>query len=244
MSFADAFFDGTATLGGIDAQRVDEPDLEHWLTNPPTPSTPHRQAAVLVTAAPMGRLLDVFRPDVLVDARMRKRITPESQRGLAPLVIGLGPNFAAAENCDIAIETQWGDHLGDVVEEGHTRGLAGEPRSFDGHARDRFVYAPTAGRFDTAATLGERVESGQRLAAIGPRDLAAPMSGIVRGLTHDAVWVEQGTKVIEVDPRMDPATAFGIGERPRRISDGTAAAIDRHQPRPLPMSPTREHTDR
>jgi xanthine dehydrogenase accessory factor len=42
---------------------------------------------------------------VLVDARMRRREVPEEQRGIAPLTIGLGPNFVAGGNVDIAIET-------------------------------------------------------------------------------------------------------------------------------------------
>jgi hypothetical protein len=38
----------------------------------------------------------------VIDARMRKRAVPEGQRGLAPLTIGLGPNFIAGENVDVA----------------------------------------------------------------------------------------------------------------------------------------------
>ena len=38
-------------------------------------------------------------------ALMRKRTVPEIQRGVAPLTIGLGPNFVASENVDVAIET-------------------------------------------------------------------------------------------------------------------------------------------
>ena len=55
--------------------------------------------------------------------------------------------------------------------------------------------------------------------------LAAPLSGVIRGLTHSGVPVAVGTKIIEVDPRGDPAAVFGLGERPRRIAEGVCRAV-------------------
>jgi xanthine dehydrogenase accessory factor len=48
---------------------------------------------------------------------------------------------------------------------------------------------------------------------------------VLRGLTHTGVDVAQRTKVIEVDPRGDPAAAFGLGERPKRIAEGVLKAL-------------------
>ena len=48
---------------------------------------------------------------------------------------------------------------------------------------------------------------------------------MIRGLTHSGVPVAVGTKIIEVDPRGDPAAVFGLGERPRRIAEGVCRAI-------------------
>ena len=61
-------------------------------------------------AIPMVRVdlpatLAAIRPDVLIDARMRKREIPERQAGLAPLTIGLGPNFLAGLSTDLVVET-------------------------------------------------------------------------------------------------------------------------------------------
>ena len=173
----------------------------------------------------LGDVLAALLPDVLVDARMRKRARPGTQRGLAPLTIGLGPNFVAGETVDVAIETQWGDELGAVVRDGATKALGGEPRSFAGHARDRFVYAPVSGVMRTGAEISQRVGAGEVVATIGDEELRAPLDGIVRGLTHDGVPVAQDAKVLEVDPRGDPAKVFGIGPRPRRIADGVLEAM-------------------
>jgi xanthine dehydrogenase accessory factor len=176
-------------------------------------------------------VLAVLDPEVLVDARMRKRAHPEPQLELAPLTIGLGPNFVAGQTTHLAIETRWGDELGTVITSGPTQELAGEPRSFDGHARDRFVYAPAAGVFRTAAAIGQRVRAGDPVATLEGIQLTAPLDGILRGLTHDGVPIEAGTKVVEVDPRGEIRAVIGLGPRPKRIADGVAAAIELAQAR-------------
>ncbi|MDQ6775706.1 MAG: xanthine dehydrogenase [Actinomycetota bacterium] len=218
MAFTDAIFDGNCDLEGVKARRVDDlAVLAQALVD---------RAAVPVTTDEIAAVLAALRPDVLVDARMRKRAHPESQLALAPLTIGLGPNFVAGETTHLAIETRWGDELGTVITTGATQPLAGEPRSFAGHARDRFIYAPTGGVFKTGATIGQRVQSGELVARIDREELRAPLDGILRGLTHDAVPVEAGAKVVEVDPRGEMKAVIGLGPRPQRIAEGVAAAIE------------------
>lgn len=214
MAFADAMFDGACELDGVRARRVD--DVADLLPG---------AGEVALTAAPLADVLAAVEPDVLVDARMRKRAQPESQRGLAPLTIGLGPNFVAGETTDLAIETQWGDDLGTIVERGPTQRLGGEPRAFEGHARDRFVYAPAAGIMRTRAQIAQPVTAGETVAAIDDEPLLAPLDGILRGLVHDGVPVDAGAKVLEVDPRGDVGKVVGIGPRPRRIAAGVLAAL-------------------
>ncbi len=214
MAFADAIFDGTCELAGIRARRIDDVRL----LRPGDGEVP-------VTTAELDGVLAALAPDVLVDARMRKRAQPEPQRGLAPLTIGLGPNFVAGETTHLAIETQWGDELGNIVTEGPTKPLGGEPRSFEGHARDRFVYAPVAGIMRTQATIAQRVAAGERVAAIGDAELRAPLAGILRGLVPDGVPVAAGAKVVEVDPRGELTKVFGIGPRPRRLAEGVLEAM-------------------
>jgi xanthine dehydrogenase accessory factor len=112
-----------------------------------------------------------------------------------------------------------------VLRAGATRSLGGEPRSFDGVGRERFVYAPVGGVLRTSASIAQRVRAGEIVATIGASQLAAPLDGILRGLTHDGVAVEQGAKVLEVDPRGDPSKVVGLGARPRRIAEGVLRAI-------------------
>ena len=217
MAFADAIFEGSVHWAGVQAIRVDEfSHLEDMLTS-------SRVLPVLV--ADFDHLLNAYQPQVLIDARMRKHQQPETQRSLAALTIGLGPNFIAGENVDIAIETSWGDALGHFIFSGPTRPLEGEPRALGGHARDRYVYAPQAGLFRSAANIGDDVQQGQVIAWVDSIPLQAPLTGRLRGLTHTGVPVTKGTKVIEVDPRGENAEISGIAERPKRIAEGVLRAI-------------------
>jgi xanthine dehydrogenase accessory factor len=218
MAFADAIFDGLARLGDVLAKRARDPDDLPYMVR--------CGRAVPVSRDEFSEILALLRPDVLVDARMRKRHRPERQIGVAPLTIGLGPNFIAGETTDIAVETGWGDDLGRVIPKGSTRPLQGEPSPIAGVARERYVYSPAAGILITDRTIGERVMAGTAVAAVGHLTLSAPISGCIRGLTHDGARVEVGTKVIEIDPRNDPALVFGLGDRPRTIASSVLSVVN------------------
>jgi xanthine dehydrogenase accessory factor len=219
MAFADAVFDGWATLDGITALRVKTAvELRHAL---------NAGDVVPTMVKPFSEVIKAATWSAVIDARMRKRAVPEGQRGLAPLTIGLGPNFIAGETVDLAIETMWGERLGAIIEAGATLPLGGEPRPISGVGRARFVYAPAAGGFKTSARIGDCVEKNAVVATIGEIPLHAPIDGVLRGLTRSGVEVTVRTKVIEVDPRCDPAAAFGMGERPRRIAEGVLKALAR-----------------
>lgn len=160
--------------------------------------------------------------------------TQNGRASLAPLTVGLGPNFVAGGTVDLVAETSWGERLGTLLTVGACAPFAGEPRTYGGHARDRFIYAPTAGVFCTACRIAQPVEAGQVVATLGGVELRATLAGVLRGLTRDGVAVEAGAKCIEVDPRGDVALVTGIGERPAAIAAGLLADIETsRRPRPV-----------
>lgn len=218
QSFADAAFDGVATLEGVSTHLIDAP--VSWAQQASA-------GTIALTLRPLDDFAGTLAPAVWIDARMRKRAVPEDQRGLAPLVIGLGPNFVAgvASNCniDIGVETAYGDMLGQVIETGPTSAFAGEPKPIGGYGRERYVYAPVAGIFHTSLHIGDSVVEGETVAHIDATPVAAPKSGILRGLVRDGVPVAQGMKVVEVVPV--GAKVFGVGERPAAIAAGVIAAL-------------------
>jgi len=215
MAFTDAVFDGQAILDGILARLVNDSPQEALAAGEYIP----------VSVGDFSTLLETLRPQILIDARMRKHAQPEAQRGLTPLVIGLGPNFIAGQTVDAAIETGWGAALGAVIWSGATHPLAGEPRSIGGYARERYIYAPQAGLFQTSKEIGQRVTQGEEVARIDSMPLFAPLSGTLRGLTHPHVPVTVKTKVAEIDPRLNGAQIAGVGERPARIAEGVLQAV-------------------
>lgn len=217
MSFTDAVFGVHVILDGVEAQMIKQLYLLRGAL------VTHQAIPIIVKD--IYELFKTLHPTILVDARMRKHLQPEVQLGLAELTIGLGPNFIAGETVHTAIETNWGKSLGQIIQHGATHPLQGEPREMDGHARDRYEYAPTAGTFHTTFQIGDFVMQGQEVARVDSTPLLAPIAGSLRGLTHDAVPVSQRTKVIEIDPRTNNAQVSGIGERPARIAEGVVTAI-------------------
>lgn len=217
MAFTDAVFDDSAILEGVEARRVDDLSLLWGMSS--------EQKFIPLVTMDFFETLAILRPRILVDARMRKHSQPESQIQLAELTIGLGPNFIAGETVHLAIETGWGEDLGKVIEKGSTNPLQGEPREIEGHARDRYVYAPVTGIFFTAHQIGDKVEAGEEIARVDSIPLFAPICGTLRGLTHDGIPVSPKSKVIEIDPRIENAQVSGIAERPARIAKGVLEAV-------------------
>ncbi len=224
MAFTDAIFDGSARLENVEARLVEKVSLLDGLLAV--------REIIPLTILNFRELLQAMQPQVLVDARMRKHSQPENQRQLAALTIGLGPNFIAGQSVDLAVETTWGDTLGNIIREGSTSPLAGEPNPIGGHTRDRYVYAPCAGVFHTSHQIGDIVSQGEEIARINETRLAAPLGGVIRGLTHDSVPVEVNTKVIEIDPRLENPQISGILARQARIARGVLLAIQAWEQNP------------
>jgi len=216
MAFTDSIYDGESTLAGVRARHVaDLAGIEAcWQGGD----------AVPVVTLPEAQLMAALRFDALVEATMRRYQMPPDARALAPVVIGLGPGYVPGENCHLAIETQWGEHMGAVLRDAPAAARAGGPRPLDGIARERFAIAPCSGTWRTQASLGQRVAAGELLGHLGETEIRAPIAGHVRGLTRAGIEVLAGQRLLEVDPRAEPQI-FGLGERPEAIADGVVLAL-------------------
>ncbi|MBC7943767.1 MAG: hypothetical protein H7X91_00535 [Burkholderiales bacterium] len=220
MAFTDAMFNvEDALLEGLRARRCD--DVAVMVAR-----LSYREI-IPVTTQDVASMCHRVQPQILVDARMRKRFVPECQIHLAPLTIGIGPNFIAGETVDLVIESSWDGQLGSVIARGTALPLAGTVRKIAGYGVERVVYAPAGGVFMTSLEIGAKVEAGALVGRLAHIDLHAPLGGRLRGLTHNGVRVELGTKIIEVDPRENDAVVFGLGERPLHIAAGVVKAVRR-----------------
>lgn len=216
MAFTDALFDGRAVLDGVVARRVDDlPGIEDcWRSGDCIPVV--TLAESLLTAA--------IAFDIVVEATMRREPVRADLRALAPCTVGLGPGYTPGANCHVAIETQWGERMGEVLHDRPAAPRAGGPRALDGVTRERFVPAVSAGTWRTTATLGQRVQVGDVIGHLEGQPVHAPIAGHLRGLSRDGVNVAVGARLIEVDPRSKPELS-GLGERPLAIAQGVVTAL-------------------
>lgn len=82
----------------------------------------------------------------------------------------------------------------------------------------------SGGVFQATFDVGDRVEAGQAIGWIGTEAVLAPLSGWLRGMTHDAARVHPGVKIVEVDA-LGPPQRGVLGERPQRIAAGVLQAV-------------------
>ncbi len=237
VSFAEAVYRGAHTVEGVTARRA--------VTHAAVRTALARGEIPVVVDPALERLrawgfLGAESLPALVDARMTKR-PPEYPRTIAALVVGLGPGFAAGENCHAVIETNRGHCLGRVYWQGRAEPDTGIPEAVLKHQADRVLRAPADGVLRQRAPLGERVAAGQVLAEVGGLPVRAPFDGVLRGLVHSGVRVRRGLKIGDVDPRGEPRYARLISDKALAVGGGVLEALlsaGVPLPRPLAVRPS------
>jgi len=215
MAFHDALYGDEVSIGPLSAVGAD--------TALVAASEALSRQRVVVTRLHVMELFTIKTIDALIDARMQKdRVTPDLNN-LAAVAVGLGPGFAVGKNCDVAIETKPGKE-GLTLHKGETLVADGISRQLGGAGRERFIYAPCAGKWTTALDVGTRVFKDYPLGVVGSNMLVAPFDGILRGIARDSIQVMPGVKLVEIDPRGRHAQWQGIDERGRLIADAAALA--------------------
>jgi xanthine dehydrogenase accessory factor len=164
-------------------------------------------------------------PDVLVDARMLKR-EQHLSRGLAPLVVGLGPGFTAGKDVDVVIETNRGHDLGRVIYDGTAQAHTGAPAEVGGYSNERVVRAPVAGTFTSKTVLGQIVMKGDILGLIDEdAKVTSKITGLLRGLIADGSGVRRDQKIGDVDPRGRAVDHTTISDKGRSVAGGVLEAV-------------------
>jgi xanthine dehydrogenase accessory factor len=214
VAFSEAVYRKTWEVQGIHSRFTPSPKEAREIA----------EGGEIAVLAPEGQAVSALRPDVLVDARMAKK-NLGTRIEEAPLVIGLGPGFQAGVDCHFVIETLDGLNLGRVIREGGAEPPTHLPCAVEGIRQERVVRAPRSGEFRALRTIGDLVEAGELVAEIHKTPVLAPIRGVIRGILHSGLWVSQGMKVVEIDPRRDPSIPFKISERSLRIASAVAEAL-------------------
>jgi len=215
VSFAEAVHEGLVQIEGVTGKLVEDfSEIKSVLFS----------GFIPVLIDPDLKCLEAIAPEVVVDARMRKK-SPREGKELASLVIGLGPGFIADDNCHAVIETNRGHNLGRVIWRGIPEQNTGIPGSVQGHSSERVLRAPVDGTLQTRAEIGDRLKKGSLVALVGGEEVLAPFDGMLRGLLRDGSPVKSGLKLGDVDPREDLNLCILISDKSRAIGGGVLEAI-------------------
>lgn len=216
MAFHDALFDDRAEVDSVRGLRAETAmEIVQVLSEP---------RRVAVTSLTLTDLITIRMPDVLIDARMQKYRPAPILRGISKLSIGVGPNFTANVNCDIAIETHPA-RAGELLESGSTSPPDGVPRFLGGVGKGRFIYTACDGVWRTPYDIGSPVFKGVEIGRLDGRPVVAPRDGMLRGVARDGTFMPRETKLIEIDPRGRSSDWTCADERSRAIAEATAKAI-------------------
>ncbi len=210
VAFSQAAYDGTATVEGMTARLVDA-----------LPDAPVDWIPLLLD--PAGDTIKSARPAAVVDAILAKK-NLGTVMDMAPAVVALGPGFTAGRDCHAVVETKRGHSLGRVIWQGMAAPNTGIPGVVNGYGIERVIYAPVDGFIHIISDIGSKVGKGDSIAEIGGISIAAPISGVVRGMLPEGFPVWQGLKTADIDPRED-ADWRTVSDKAMAVAGGVLEAL-------------------
>ena len=224
VCFSEAIYESSAEVEGVRAVRVDSPEALQAVLDACGSDGP---APILVD--PSCSVLPRLRPLALVDAIIAKR-NLGTHKGMAPVVVALGPGFEAGVDADAVVETKRGHDLGRVILKGRAEPNTGIPGLIAGFGRERVLHAPVAGTVENLKRIGDQIEAGEPVLAIRGENgrvvpVATSIDGILRGLIRPGYAAKAGLKVADVDPRCVRAHCFTVSDKARAIAGGVLEAI-------------------
>jgi xanthine dehydrogenase accessory factor len=215
VAFAQAVFDGEMIVEGITGRLVRSTDE--------IPAS-FEKGEIPVLIDPESAARFTIQPDVIVDGRMLKQ-PPDIGTAAASMVIGLGPGFTAGIDCHAVIETMRGHYLGRVYWQGIAEPDSGLPEAVSQRQTDRVLRAPANGMLYERVRIGDAVKAGDVLAEVEGQPVRAAFDGIIRGLLHGGIVVQEGMKIGDLDPRFDNRLIEFVSDKALAIGGGVLEAI-------------------
>ncbi|MBQ3552396.1 MAG: EF2563 family selenium-dependent molybdenum hydroxylase system protein [Clostridia bacterium] len=217
VSFCEAVTNGSAEVEGVTSILADSPmaALEAL-----------KDGVIPILVDEHNTSIDIICPDVLVDAILAKK-NLGTRKEDAPIVIALGPGFAAGKDCHAVIETMRGHNLGRVFYDGEAMQDTKTPGNIGGYTTERVIKATAAGYFSGIVPIGSIVRAGEMIGRIGDTPVFAKIDGMLRGILSDGVAVHGGMKCGDVDPRCEFWHCFTVSDKARSIGGGVLEAIMR-----------------
>jgi xanthine dehydrogenase accessory factor len=215
VSFCEAVHEGSKTVEGVEAIKVDDYDdmRKVWI-----------QRKIAVVVDPEWKLLDHAQANVVIDAILAKKNLGTHIKE-APLVIGLGPGFVAGQDVHLVIETNRGHNLARIMTSGHAEPDTGIPGPIEGYTEERVLRAPCDGVFNARFSIGNHVKQAEVIGTVAEETVVARIDGVIRGLIRSPFRVRRGLKIGDIDPRGIVDYCYTISEKARAISGAVLEAI-------------------
>ena len=206
-------------MEGVTARKIDLVEEVNTVWN-------NGEIPVLIDAA--GESIREVHALAVIDLIFKKK-SWDKDREMAPLVIGAGPGFTAGEDVDIVIETMRGYTPGKAIYEGSALADTGIPGMVGGYAKERVIHAPAEGILRQKYVIGDVVEKGTEIAFVGQTPVYATLTGILRGMIRDGMFVKKGMKIADIDPRLDQQEAcYKRSDKAIAIAKGILNVLERH----------------
>ncbi len=219
VSFATAMYDGCTEVEGVKARKCQISEVLDVLESGEIP----------VIVDPSCEILTTLKPVALVDAILAKK-NLGTNKTMAPFTVALGPGFEAGKDVDVVIETQRGHRLGVLIREGFAAPNTGIPGLVGGFGAERVMHTTAKGIYRPVAKIGDLVKENQIVAYVDTEEgqsvpVITTISGKVRGMLHAGLYVPEGFKVADVDPRGATIDHLTCSDKARAISGSVLEAI-------------------
>jgi len=212
VSFASAVHDGEITIEDVRGVHCRE-----------LPQSRPDFIPVIVDEA--CRAANQWDPDIIIDARMRKKPPENGRLPGHPLLLGIGPDFEVGKNCHAVVETNRGHSLGRVLWNGRAEKNTRVPGPVSGYTTERILRAPTEGTFQPLLSIGDHVTAGEKIGMVGNSPVHAEISGVLRGILYPGTPVTNGQKVGDIDPRSNKDLCFTVSDKANAIAGGAVEAV-------------------
>jgi xanthine dehydrogenase accessory factor len=231
VCFSEAILDGTQTVQGVRGR---------YVRNVDETITANQEGDIAVAALALEDVLPEWQPKIFIEAAMLRK-NWGLRRGIAPVVIALGPGYVARKDCDAVIDTVRGPQVGAVLDDTGERLREQPPAQIMGYTGERSVKAIRDGIFFTHNQIGNEVTRGERIGNVVsvygiedfrqgvPVDASYPVTarigGVIRGLLRDGVPVKKGDRIADIDPRGRTDDLDHLSDKARRVAEGVYEAL-------------------
>jgi len=215
VCFAEAVYSMEMEVEGVKAQ---------WVSNELQAREILRKGIIPILVDVKGQIIKKVKPFAVVDAIIAKKNLGTLLTD-ASIVIGVGPGFTAGEDVHAVIETKRGHNLGRVITNGAAAPNTSIPGVIKGFTSERVLYAPASGFFRGCRRITDLVQADELIAYVNDSEIRAKISGVLRGILHDGLTVDTGTKIADIDPRGEKEHCFTISDKARAIAGGVLEAL-------------------